>query len=189
MYRFFVWNYLNSKKFQFSNLDSPGPILNFYMWFCRNFPELLEFRNCYSNLGQGDRNPKFFYSQPSPSAASWNWGSTHISPGSCGRSQAQGWIGCQRYVTASFTQICCLSTLCTGGIKLYMSRPHQTTTDLQGCTKKGPKVTQVIWRLHYVPPSHCVSKWCSWEGAVLHHEHAETAPMRKHLAFVILCSI
>ena len=60
MYRFFVWNYLNSKKIQFSNLNSPGPILNFYMWFCRNFPELLEFRNCYSNLGQGDRNPKFF---------------------------------------------------------------------------------------------------------------------------------
>ena len=45
----------------------------------------------------------------------------------------------------------------------------------------------VIWQLHDVPPFHCVSKQCSWAGALLYHERAEKAPTHKHSSACAAC--
>ncbi len=61
-----------------------------------------------------------------------------------------------------------------GSTKLFQERTQQI-------------FAQIIWWLHDVPLSHCVSQQRSWAGVVLHHKSTELVPAHQHASVCAAC--
>ncbi len=108
------------------------------------------------------------------------------------RRQGQGWVR-----TSPRGHVPALNGTSVSRHKVRVEQDH-TQVDCKWPLYRPPRLfqdstqgtlTQVIWWLHDVPPSHRIIQQHSWARLELYHKRAQEAPMCQHLSVCTVCGV